>query len=32
MLAATLVGTLPMLVLFLVVQRHMRRVVLAGVH
>jgi multiple sugar transport system permease protein len=32
MLAATLVGTLPMLVLFLVVQRHMRRLVLAGVH
>ncbi len=32
MLAATLVGTLPMLGLFLIVQRHMRRVVLAGVH
>lgn len=32
MLAATLVGTLPMLVLFFVVQRNMRRVVLAGVH
>lgn len=32
MLAATLVGTLPMLGLFAVVQRHMQRVVLAGVH
>lgn len=32
MLAATLVGTLPMVGLFLIVQRHMRRVVLAGVH
>jgi multiple sugar transport system permease protein len=32
MLAATLVGTLPMLGLFLIVQRHMRRVVLAGAH
>jgi ABC-type glycerol-3-phosphate transport system permease component len=32
MLAGTLVGTLPMLGLFLIVQRHMRRVVLAGVH
>ena len=32
MLAATLVGTLPMIGLFLIVQRHMRRVVLAGVH
>jgi ABC-type glycerol-3-phosphate transport system permease component len=32
MLAATLIGTLPMIGLFLVVQRHMRRVVLAGVH
>jgi len=32
MLAATLVGTLPMLGLFIIVQRHMRRVVMAGVH
>ena len=32
MLAATLVGTLPMLGLFVIVQRHMRRVALAGVH
>lgn len=32
MLAATVVGTLPMLGLFVVVQRHMRRVALAGIH
>jgi ABC-type glycerol-3-phosphate transport system permease component len=32
MLAATVVGTLPMLALFILVQRHMKRVMLAGVH
>ena len=32
MLAATVIGTLPMLVLFLFVQRHMKRMALAGIH
>jgi multiple sugar transport system permease protein len=32
MLAATAVGTLPMIAVFVLVQRHMKRMVLAGVH